>query len=193
LFTTAVSIYAIYGSLSRKFKAAMQYPLLVYDLLPEQYSKGAEENAAQLKSVNKLMLGIMLFFCALFIIVGFFFEDGYIMSIIGLALAAFLSLSMVVITSYRVRKLRTGSSLVILSGHGAYTGGEFHCWGTKFTSLDKINLRVSQKSNGLGGYIDIVYTAAALPTRNYAYCSIPVPEAYMQEALQAVNMIRSGA
>jgi hypothetical protein len=186
---TAVVILAVYGALERKFKKTLENPLLFYYLEPGQYRQVANKNAEELQASNKALLIIMLFFCAILVLMGLFIEDdGYILSFIGIVIAVFLTIAKIIITRYRTNKIKNGSRLVVLSKNGAYVCGEFHCWNTPATSLKSINYKEkSQKENHLAGFIEIAYLAAALPTSTTYKCNIPVPIEYRENAITAIS------
>ena len=94
--------------------------------------------SANLKSDNKAKLLIMLFFCGLFaVVLPFLFEDGYLFIYICLGIAAFLTLSALVLTWYGVRRLRQGNSEFILSLNGAYALGGYYAWNMPGTSFEQ--------------------------------------------------------
>jgi uncharacterized membrane protein HdeD (DUF308 family) len=130
-------VFLMYRRLEAEFNRTLRGKLVLRFIVDNRLlEENVERSVRELKNDHKAKLLITLFFCGLFaIVLPFFFEDGYLFIFICLGLAVFLSLSAFIITSYRVRKLRRGSSEFILSPNGVYAGGEFHSWSTPGTRL----------------------------------------------------------
>jgi len=190
LFILAGAITAIiYGLYEKKFRDTLKNPLLWFRYSPQAGAQVAEKNIAEIKSANKMALLLILFFCALMFVGGFFFgEDGRLFSLISLGIAAFMSLAYLIITSYRVRKLKKGSLLMVLSTEGAYVAGEFHCWNTPASHLNRISFE--QTGTPEPGYqIVLSYLAATYPGPSEYHVVVPVPPEYCEAAKSAVAAI----
>lgn len=179
----------IYGLYEKKFRNTLKKPLLWFRYSPQAGAKAASKNIEEIKSANKMALLLILFFCALMFVGGLFFgEDGRLFSFISLVIAAFMSLAYLIITTYRVRKLAKGSLLMVLSAEGAYVAGEFHCWNTPASRLNKISLEQTETPD-TGYQIDISYLAATYPGPSEYHVVVPVPPEYIEAAKSAVTTI----
>lgn len=185
---TAAVILIVYGALEAKFQRIINNDtLLSFCIDDSQYQKTATISADDIKTNNKITLWIMLFFCVILAVLGpFIAEDGYIISLIAIGLAVFLSLSALIITNYRVNKLKKGSKRVILSKDGAYVCGEFHCWNIPGSRLIKAQYISKDKDEG---YIKIEYGAATLPGPTVYSCIIPIPNEIEQKAQDIVALL----
>lgn len=77
---------------------------------------------------------------------------------------------------------------MVLSAEGAYVAGEFHCWNTPASRLNKISL--DQVQTPQPGYqIDISYLAATYPGPREYHVVVPVPPEYYEIANAAVAAI----
>jgi len=179
----------VYGLYEKKFRATMKKPLLWFRYSQQAGAQAVQKNIAEIKSANKMALLLILFFCALMFIGGFFFgDDGRLFSVISLGIAVFMSFAYLIITSYRVKKLKRGNLLMALSAEGAYVAGEFHCWNTPASRLIKISLdEVETPEHGY--QIDIRYLAAAYPGPLEYSVVVPVPPEYLKAARSAVAAI----
>lgn len=179
----------IYGLYEKKFRDTIKKPLLWFRYSPQAGAQAARKNIDEIKSANKAALLLILFFCALLFIGGFFFgEDGRLFSLIALGIAVFMSLAYLIITAYRVRKLEKGSLLMVLSVEGAYVAGEFHCWNTPASRLNKISLEHAETPEPCY-QIEISYFAATYPGPSEYHVVVPVPAEYFDAAKSAVATI----
>ena len=164
LVIAGVIISVMYGALEKRYRRLLREgPLLRYTLKAETNQAQIQKNIDELKSKNKALLFVMLFFCVLFaIILPIFVEEKLIMIAICLGLGAFLAMAALGITAYRVRKLQRGGEEVILGRGGAYLEGSFHAWDIPETSITA--LRYAPPSNpGKMGKLAIEYTAQSIP------------------------------
>lgn len=179
----------IYGLYEKKFRDTLKKPLLWFRYSPQAGAQAARKNIEEIKSANKAALMLILFFCALMFVGGLFFgEDGRLFSLIALGIAVFMSLAYLIITTYRVRKLASGSLLMVLSAEGAYVAGEFHCWNTPASRLNRISLDYTQTPEP-GYQISISYLAATYPGPSEYHVVVPVPAQYFEAAKSAVTTI----
>lgn len=124
LLVTALTIAVIYGLQEKQFRKAMRQPLMVYTLDPVWLKEIIAKNSAEIRGQNKVMLLVMVFFCALMAIIFLFLgEDGRMVSLVMVGLAAFLALAAWLITQYRIGKLKKGGQHVLLSPDGVTAGG----------------------------------------------------------------------
>ena len=163
LIVAAVT-FAMYNSLEKRYhKLLQEEPLLRYTLKAEAHQTQIQKNVNELKSKNKALLFVMLFFCSLFaIILPFFVEEKLLMVTICLGLGAFLSLAAWVVTSNRVRKLQRGGEEVILGRGGAFLEGSFHAWDMPETGITDLLFEPST-SPGMMGKLKMEYTAQSSP------------------------------
>ena len=184
----AAVVYLMYRRLEEEFDKALRgKPVLRFTVENSVLADSIERNVRDLKADNKAKLLIMLAFCALFaIVLPFFFEDGYLFILICLGIAGFLTLSALIITAYRVRKLRKGSNEFILSPGGAYAGGEFHAWNMPGTRLTGVQYRSPE--GAAPGLIEIEYTADSYPVSASQKVSIPIPG---DQAAQTEEIVRA--
>jgi len=164
-------------------------PLLRYTVENSVMQENLERQIEDLQSTNRGLLLIMLFFCGLFaIVLPFILEDGGVMVVICLSLAAFLFLAERIITRYRVGKLRKGTGEYVLTENGAVIGGEFHGWNMRGTALTGVEY---QPANGSGpGVLQIEYTGQGLAGDNTQRLFLPIPaglEGKMPEVLTILN------
>ena len=154
----------MYGALERRYRRLLrERPLLHYTLKAEAHQAQIKKNIDELKSKNKALLFVMLFFCVLFaIILPFFVEEKLVMIAICLGFGAFLSIVAWIITSYRVRKLRKGGEEVILGRGGAYLEGSFHAWDMPETGITNLSYEPSTIPGNIGK-LTIEYTAQSIP------------------------------
>ena len=152
LFIVSVITFLMYGRLEEQYQHLVrEEPLLRYTLGDEHSKQQRERNITELKSKNKALLMVMLFFCVLFaIILPFFVEEKLLMVAICLGLGAFLTLSAWSITAYRVRKLRRGGEEVILGLGGAFLEGTFHSWDVPGAGLSDLSWKPPAGIDGLG-------------------------------------------
>lgn len=161
-FIVAIVVFAVYGGLEKKFQNVIKNGMLLnYTLEDDVYKNLVGVQAQDIKSNNKVLLFIMLFFCLLMAVLGPLIveEDGIIISFIAVGLGVFLTVAYLMITHFRVNKLKKGSKQVVLSKSGAYVCGQFHCfnaYGTRIVGAEYIK-------NANIGYIKIDYQALTLP------------------------------
>ena len=188
--TAAVVVYLMYRRLEAEFDRALRgKPLLRFTVDNSVLADSIERNVRDLKADNKAILLIMLAFCGLFaIVLPFFFEDGYLFIFICLGIAAVLTLSALIITAYRVRKLRKGSNEFILSPGGIYAGGEFHCWSMPGTRLTDVQYHPPE--GDAPGLIEIEYTAASYPASASQKVSIPIPGDQASKAEEILRLLQ---
>ncbi len=160
----AAVIFAMYWAIEKRYRNLLrEEPLLRYTLKAEAHKAHIEKNIEELKSKNKALLFVMLFFCILFaIILPFFVEEKLTMIAICLGLGAFLTLAAWVITAYRVRKLKRGGEEVILGRGGAFLEGSFHAWDMPGTGITGLEYEPSTMP-GKMGKLTIEYTAQSIP------------------------------
>lgn len=164
LVLAGVITSVMYGALERRYRRLLREgPLMRYTLKADAHQKQIQKNVDELKSKNKALLFVMLFFCFLFaIILPFFVEEKLTMIAICLGLGAFLTIAAWIITSYRIRKLRKGGEEVILGRGGAYLEGSFHAWDMPETGITGLDYEPSTKP-GKMGKLTIEYTAQSIP------------------------------
>lgn len=187
IISAVVTIF-VYGALEVKFqKIINSNTLLDFCIDDYGYKKTAEITANEVKANNKITLFIMLFFFGLLAIVGpFVADDGYLISLISIGLAVFLTLSAIIATKYRVNKLIKGSKRVVLSKKGAYICGEFHCWDMAGSALLKAEYICNGNKNGC---IKINYGAITLPAQSVYSFIVPIPKEMEQRAKDIVKLL----
>jgi hypothetical protein len=191
LVITAVIIAAVYLGQERQYRRAVRQPLLIYQLDPAWSEAAVAKNSAEIKGQNKIMLLVMLFFCALLAIIGLFLgEDGLLFSLIAVCLGAFLTLSAWLITVYRIHKLKAGGHFVLLGLDGALVSGQFHAWSMLGARLDRLSYEPADPSAGRPGDLFIVYSAPGRYGRTTASLHLLVPPDREPEALAAMQQLR---
>lgn len=208
-------VYAMMEGRFRKVLDAGNGTLLRYQMNENELTFGVSAQADNVKSTNKSTLLIILFFCAVFAIGGpiFIEDDGYIFSIISIALGVFMTIMALIITKYRTNKLKKGLNReVILTVNAAYVFGELHTWRLPGFLLSvgyspvgqnqsqypnpnpSPNLNPSPNPNPSKIYncdvINIEYTAVAWPIQLYNL-TIPIPKGMEAIAQQAVSILGS--
>ena len=187
IISAIVTIF-VYGALEVKFqKIINSNTLLDFCIDDYEYQKTAEISANEIKANNKITLFIMLFFCIALAIIGpFVAEDGYLISLISIGLAVFLTLAAIIATTYRVNKLKKGSKRVVLSKKGAYICGEFHYWDLAGSALLKAEyIRIGNEN----GYIKINYGAITIPAQSVYSFIVPIPKEMEQKAKDIVELL----
>ena len=94
LLVTALTIAVVYGLQEKQFRKAMRQPLMIYTLDPVWLKEIIAKNSAEIRGQNKVMLLVMVFFCALMAIIFLFLgEDGRMVSLamVGLAFRPLLA------------------------------------------------------------------------------------------------------
>ncbi len=165
LFVIAGGVtFTMYGALEKRYGRLLRgKPLLHYFLRGDKQQKQIDKNIAELRARNKALLFVMLFFCGLFaVILPLFVEEKLVMAAICLGLGAFLALSSLVITRYRVRKLRDGGEEVILGRGGAYVAGTFHAWDMPDTGITDLSWSPPAAADGMG-QLSVTYAAESGP------------------------------
>lgn len=186
---------AVYGALELKFRRLIsgQGVLLDWTLPPELQEEQARRLAADIVANNKAVLAIMVGFCLLFAIIlpfGVKDGDGPLMAGICLGLAAFLSVTCLVITFCRVRKAKRGQPRILLSADAAYVNGELHCWTFPGTSLDGAEIHEAEKfGRTRRPAIVIRYTETTRAGPNTHSVVIPIPDGKRNEAEAAIQAI----
>ncbi|MHC1787818.1 MAG: hypothetical protein AB9880_12245 [Christensenellales bacterium] len=162
---TGLVTFALYGALARRARQILRgEPLLHYQMDEASRRIACEKNIREIREANKALLRVMLLFCGLFaIVLPFFVEERLLMVLICLGLAAFLTLAALIITAYRMRKVRRGGAEVILTRGGALLADAFHAWDLPGTGLQDFELLKPEAPSGLHT-LSITYTADAGPT-----------------------------
>jgi hypothetical protein len=175
---TAAAIYGVYRALDKRYQHAMGgEPLLRFTLEGARLRDAVQKNIAEIKAKNKAILFVMLFFCALAaLVLPFFFEDGYLFVFIGAGMGIFLALAAFVITKYRVKKLRNGTSEFVLAKGGAIIAGEFHAWDMPGASVTRLEYKTAEKRGDGMGRLEITYQAAAVSGTPAEKVIFPIPE-----------------
>lgn len=176
-FITGSVILFMYGKLEKQYQNILYNNPLLHFTVDNKYLKhNIDKSIKDIKSQNKATLFIMLFFCVLVaVVLPFFFEDGYLFIFIGLGLGVFLTSAEIIITHFRVNKLKNGTNEFILTGDNAYVSGEFHSWNMPGTSLTMINFVPPDVKNDLPGRLEITYYAVSYPAPLKQKINIPVP------------------
>lgn len=177
LVIAGVIISVMYGALEKRYRRLLREgPLLRYTLKAEAHRAQIQKNIDELKSKNKALLFVMLFFCALFaIILPIFVEEKLIMIAICLGLGVFLAMAAWGITAYRARKLQRGGEEVILGRGGAYLEGSFHAWDMPETRITALRY-VPPSKPGKMGKLAIEYTAQSIPAPLIETIVLLIPE-----------------
>lgn len=186
LIVAAVT-FVMYGAIEKRYRNLLREgPLLRYSLPAEARQEQVQQNIDEIRSNNKALLMVMLFFCVLFAgILPIFVEKKLLLAAICLALAAWA------VTSYRVRKLQSGGEGVILSRGGAFLEGAFHTWdlpGAGVTGLEYTPPGPGEAP----GRLRIEYAAEAHPVSVTEAIVLLVPgelEERMPEVLQALEAV----
>jgi hypothetical protein len=163
----------------------------------DMYDSFTEKKADEIKTTNKGLIKVVLLFCIIFNIalpsvMGLDNEDATIMRLILFGLVVFLYGAYSIITSFRVRKLKKGSKIVMLSTDVAYVGGEFHCWNipgywlsdVKYSSKDTLN-------NVPLAFIEIKYSTITMTGPMDYTVIIPVPEFAEKQAVEAIEVLQA--
>lgn len=197
LVIAGIVTFAMYAAVEKRYKRLLkEKPLLRYTLKVEAHQKQIQKNVDELKSKNKALLFVMLFFCVLFaVILPFFVEEKLVMIAICLGLGAFLSIAAWIITSYRVRKLQRGGEEVILGRGGAYLEGSFHAWDMPETGITNLDYEPSNMP-GKMGKLKIEYTAQSIPAPLTETIVLLIPDEMADQmpgvilALEATQMVQ---
>ncbi|MHB1152413.1 MAG: hypothetical protein ACYCWE_03925 [Eubacteriales bacterium] len=177
VFIIGLIILILYGKLEKQYQNILYNNPLLHFTVDNKYLKhNIDKNIEDLKSQNKAILFVMLFFCVLVaVVLPFFFEDGYLFIFIGLGLGVFLTSAAIIITYYRINKLKNSTNEIILTGDSAYVGGEFHSWNMPGTSLTMINYVPPDVKKDRLGLLEITYHAVSYPAPLKQKINIPVP------------------
>lgn len=168
--------FKMYLRMEKEYRKSMGgKPLLRYTVENNLAKENIERQMKDLKSTNRGLLFIMLFFCAVFgIVLSFLLEDGWIMAVICLGLAAFLFLTERIVTRYRVNKLKKGTDEYVLTENGAVVGGEFHCWNMPGITITSVHYCPSGESKP--GILQIEYRGQSLAGENAQRLFLPIPD-----------------
>lgn len=177
VFITGIVVYAVYGKLEKQYQNMLRNgPLLRFTVESRYLKQIIDKNIEDIRSQNKALLFVMLFFCVLVaVVMPFFFEYGYLFIFIGIGLGAFLSAAAFVITSYRVAKQRNGKNEFILTRQSAYANGEFHSWNMPGTSLTEVKYVAPDPKKDRPGRLELTYLAVSYPAPLEQKVNIPVP------------------
>jgi len=191
LLVTALTIAVIYGLQEKQFRKAMRQPLMVYTLDPVWLKEIIAKNSAEIRGQNKVMLLVMVFFCALMAIIFLFLgEDGRMVSLVMVGLAAFLALAAWLITQYRIGKLKKGGQHVLLSPDGVLFLGQFHTWALPGGRLDQVAYDPPVPERGQAGVFELVYSLPGRFSRNRAVLHVLVPPELDEQARQSLTQLR---
>ncbi|HOV69088.1 MAG TPA: hypothetical protein PLZ84_02050 [Clostridia bacterium] len=191
-FALGFTIITAYSALNMRFKNALGYPLMYFELDASLYKSGTERKIREINAENKTALTIMLCFCMLFAAIGFFvIEDGYAYGLICTGVSVFLTVVEMAVTGVRVKKVKKGRWVILLARDGAYIGGDFHCWRSSASYAINVLYKDVSGQDGIAGYIEVDYVVMALPAQNVQKCIIPIPAEYVRPAKEAVRVIIS--
>lgn len=184
----AIVTAAVYAVMQFRFSRALGRPLLAFTSEIKQHSQAVEKTISQIKGANILTVVIVTAFCVLMAILGpLVAEDGYIFSLIALGIVIFTAISALIITGYRIGKLRKSSKDVILSHNGVYVAGEFHSWSGFSSKLVDISfIPADQDKTAL---ISGSYQVLGAYRSNTGFFNLPVPDEHHDAAREAVRII----
>ena len=185
---TTVGVYrAMESRANKSYESAA--PLLRYFITAGEYSAYAEAEAKEIWAINKQTLMIQLVFCALVAIIGPIIvkESKIVPFLTGLGLAALLSVAFLLITAYRVRKLKTGEQEVVLTTNDAIVGNQFFSWTIPSTILTDVKYyNVGEYESSPLALIKITFMQITTPQ----VVLIPVPAVMEEKAKEAAEILR---
>jgi len=192
VFILGLIILIIYGKLEKQYQNILyNNPLLHFTVDNKYLKQNIDKNIEELKSQNQATLFVMLFFCVLVaVVMPFLFEDGYLFIFIGLGLGAFLTSAAIIITYYRVNKLKKGTNEFILTRDSAYVSGEFHSWNMPGTSLTMINFVPPDVKKDRLGRLEITYYAVSYPAPLKQKINIPVPHDLLYKIPEVIQILQ---
>jgi len=184
-------VFSVYGMMEMKFKAVINNnKILDFTLNDETFNSVAIQTGEEVKQNNKALLFIMLAFCVSFGLISLFlFEDGIILFEIFIGLGIFLTIMALIITKYRLSKIKKGSKRVILSKNAAYVAGEFHTWNMPDTALLGARYVPRDGNNVKMGYIEIQYGAVTVPGPSTYSFIVPIPAEFENRANEIVQTL----
>lgn len=190
LLVSAGVIAIVYGMQEKLFRKTMRQPLMVYTLDAAYLSDMITKNTAEIQAQNKIMLLVMLFFCGLMALIFLFIgEEGPLVSLAMLGLAAFLSLMAWIITRYRTNKLKKGGRHVLISQDGVLFLGQYHTWSLPGGRLDQLSYDPSAEQ-GRPGMLTLVYSLPGRYSRTRQKIQMIVPPEYDEQAAQTLQLLR---
>jgi hypothetical protein len=187
----AIIVFAVYGKLNGDFRKMLAGDTLLSYVMPyDIYAYYSHKEAEEIKGNNKVVLFMILGFCVLFgVIFGLTIDPLFI--VICLGIAVFFTIIFFITTAFRTRKVKTSQALVCLNIGGAYVFGQLHSWsmaGTRPTAAVFVDPR---QENLPCPVIRITYWTPNYPVPQQQTATIPVLPQMADQALWAVNAIRS--
>ncbi|MEI6132201.1 MAG: hypothetical protein WCQ41_05185 [Bacillota bacterium] len=189
----ALVTFFVYLALEMKLKKMLygQGVLLRYSLGPELLAEAVKQKGEEIKGVNKGILITIIAFCALIAIFAPLIVDGddeerMLFRFICIGIGVFMTLMYLIITIYRVQKLKHADGKIVLSISAALAFGEFHCWDLPMYSLSSSSLYESGSYEGLSSAVlKLVYSTITRTGPTYYDILIPVPGEQLNNAISA--------
>ena len=189
----ALVTFFVYLSLELKLKKLLNKDgiLLKYEVSPDLLQEATKQKGEEIKGVNKGLLLVIIGFCVLFAIFAPMIIDGddeeqMLFRIICIGIGIFMTIMYLIVTAYRVHKLKHANGRVVLSRRAALVLGEFHCWDLPMYRLESSQFFVPGTYEGMSSaVIKLVYgTFTTTGPTTYAVL-IPVPGEQYNNATNA--------
>ena len=189
----ALVTFFVYLGLEQKLKRLLTKDgiLLNYEVSPDLLQEATRQKGEEIKGVNKGLLFIILGFCALFAIFAPMIIDGddeeqMLFRLICIGIGVFMTLAYVIVTSYRVHKLKHANGRVVLARGAALVMGEFHCWDLPLYRLESSEFYVAGTYEGMSSAVlKLVYGTITTTGPTKYDVLIPVPGEQYNNATNA--------
>jgi len=195
IFFAIISLvtFFVYLGLERKLKWLLSKDgiLLNYELSPDLLREATKQKAEEIKGINKGLLFIIIGFCVLFAIFAPMIIDGndeeqMLFRLICIGIGIFMTIMYLIITTYRVHKLKHADGRVVLSRSAALVFGEFHCWDLPMYSLESSHFFVPGTYEGMSSAVIKLVYATITTTGPTSYdVLIPIPSDQVNNATNA--------
>lgn len=190
IFVSALVIGLVFVHQERLYRKTMSNPLISFELASEDRADMIQKNVESIKAQHLLSLIIMLFFFLIVIVFGLFLgPEGRMMSLAMLIIAAIISLASVLITRFRIGRIRRSDGRVFISKKGAFLHGQFHSWATLGSRIDSVVLKRYDSDRSRKGHLKIVYSALTRTGRLTMKLHINYPVELEQELVQVCSIL----
>ncbi len=188
---SAIIVFAVYSKLNKDFKRMLAGDALISYVLPTDiYTAFSRKEAEDIKSSNKLVLLLILFFCVLFgVIFGIAIDPLFILICLGIA--AFFTVIYFVTTAFRTNKVKKSQAFICLGIGGAYAFGQLHSWSMAGCRLVSAGFFDGAPEKLPCSYFRIEYLAAAYPAPRRQTVTLPVLPRMTEQAVWAVGEIKN--
>jgi|GEM_PF-2978760 len=189
----ALVTFFMYLGLEMKLKRLLTKDgiLLHYLVSPSLLKETIDQKGTELKTVNKGLLFIIIGFCVLFAIFAPMIIDGndddqMLFRFICIGIGVFMTLAYLIVTAYRIRKLKKANGRIVLSRGAALVLGEFHCWDLPLYRLQSSEFYQAGTYEGMtSAVLKVVYGTITTTGPTSYDILIPVPPEQYQNAVNA--------